>query len=563
MGGELTTAAVEYLACFLLEWRELAVLLDESKKDMIAHKLNLRTQENELGSSPDPPASGLARAEPARLRSPRMRKRAWIAMGLQIALVLGVVIAVRQGAPLGVPGQWEWLRVSPRARIPWGWLALGAATAAGYAVLAALGRRALAKATLARECAWVLVLAAASVLAQLGVTAAAPDEYDLTKWAYVNFFTSSSGYFTIARDQARQDPWRFLADYPEWIERQDSLHIGTHPPGLIMLESVLERFFAGHPRAIEAIESIAPPSTSEGFRQLGALDRRPVAHSERAALLATAMLVLLACAGSVAPLYLLVRASQPAPVAWTAAALWPLAPSAILFQPLADAAYPLAATAAVALAAWSARSLAAIAVLLAFAAGVVLAFGTVFTMAFLPVGLIVALVYAVEAGRSIRARVFLIVAVGVGFVLPWLAFWIATAANPVTIALWNLHHHARFYLEYPRSYWLWCLVNPLELLVALGAASAVWVVWGGLRARPLPRALLSTLIVLLLVELSGRNLGEVARLWMFFMPLLLPAAAAGLERERAGPAGLAATVLLLGVQTLAFESLIQVVYPVD
>ena len=98
------------------------------------------------------------------------------------------------------------------------------------------------------------------------------------------------------------------------------------------------------------------------------------------------------------PLYLLARVALAAPAAWAAAALWPLVPAANLFQPVADTAYPLLSTSALALAAWAARSHerpgrpALVGIGLAIASGMVMAFGMFFTLAFLPVGLIVALV---------------------------------------------------------------------------------------------------------------------------------------------------------------------------
>ena len=98
-----------------------------------------------------------------------------------------------------------------------------------------------------------------------------------------------------------------------------------------------------------------PPSVQVGFRQLELMHQRPIRRSERAALYATALLTLFACAGTVVPLYLLARAAMPAPPAWAAAALWPLAPAANLFQPDADTTYPLLSTMAWALAAWAAR----------------------------------------------------------------------------------------------------------------------------------------------------------------------------------------------------------------
>ena len=72
------------------------------------------------------------------------------------------------------------------------------------------------------------------------------------------------------------------------------------------------------------------------------MDRRPLRRSERAALYATALLTLSPARG---------RSSRSTcwrgprcrpPSAWAAAALWPLAPAANLFQPVADTTYPSA-----------------------------------------------------------------------------------------------------------------------------------------------------------------------------------------------------------------------------
>ena len=77
-----------------------------------------------------------------------------------------------------------------------------------------------------------------------------------------------------------------------------------------------------------------------------------------------------------------------------------------------------------------------------------------------------------------------------------------------------------------------------------------------------PLSVWSTLLVLALTNLTGRNMGEVARLWMLYMPPLLVGAGYGFDRWVRKPAPLAASTALLGLQTLALQSLIQVVYPV-
>jgi hypothetical protein len=271
----------------------------------------------------------------------------------------------------------------------------------------------------------------------------------------------------------------------------------------------------------------------------------------------------------VVPLYLLARESVSPQVAWAAAALWPLAPAANLFQPVADAGYPLLSASALALAAWGARlrgisgGPARAGAALAVGSGMVLAVGMMFTLAFLPIGLIAALVVLSTPHLSWSRKARLIAWIGVGFLGLVAAGWLATAANPVVVWRWNLRHHADFYTAFPRTYLLWFLANPIELAVAVGLPATVWCLVGLIGDRRyVPRAGWCALGVLALVHLSGRNMGEVARLWMLFLPPLLTAAGVGLTRLGGGPRTVFVTALLIGVQTLGLQTMIQVVYPV-
>ena len=258
----------------------------------------------------------------------------------------------------------------------------------------------------------------AAICAQVIVPMGAPAGYDLTKWASVNYLPGSAGYFQVARQKAAADPWKFLAEYPDWIRSQDVFHIGTHPPGLIAAQCLLLRTMDQNPRLTGALLAHMPPSVEAGFRVFDEPGRNSLTRAERATLYATALLTLFACAGTVVPLYLLARAALPASASWAAAALWPLATAANLFQPVADTGYPLLSTSALALAAWAARShLEAgrsnfMPELLAFLSGVVMALGMSFTLAFLPVGLIVAFTLVGTLSISWRTRAFLIVATG-------------------------------------------------------------------------------------------------------------------------------------------------------
>ncbi len=329
-----------------------------------------------------------------------------------------------------------------------------------------------------------------------------------------------------------RDPWRFLAEYPAWIKGQDALHVGTHPPGLFLVAHALLRGLEAHPGLARRVADHLPGSVEAGFRALGGPG--PLPRADRAALATTGALTLLACAATVVPLYLLARASGPAPAAWAAAAIWPLVPSAILFQPAADTAFPLLSTTALALAAHAGRAPRRRGVALAAGAGAVLALGMAFTLAFLPVGLIVALVMAGSPVLSIGRRAALIAATGAGFLVPTLASWAITGADPFVIWWWNQANHARFYVEYPRTYRAWLAANPVELAVALGLPATVWAALGLATGRGGPRAAWATVAVLAALTLSGRNLSEVARLWLPMMPPLLVAAGAGLSRLGGG-----------------------------
>jgi hypothetical protein len=497
-----------------------------------------------------------------------MHAKTWLILVVQAALVFLLAIAVRNAVvPLGVPGEWEWLRV--KVPPPCDGLLLAAFGIAAYACFAGLGFKAVARnPSLRAETTWLTGLLAAAIAVQLVVPMGAASGYDLSKWAGVNYLPSSTGYFKIARQQAIRDPWKFIADYDQWIRDQDSLHIGTHPPGLIAVQCVLMKVMERNPVLADFLLDHMPDTVAMGFRIFGGNDPQPLSRTDRATLYATALLTLLACAGTVIPLYLLARLALAAPAAWIAAALWPLAPAANLFQPVADTAYPFVATTAIALAAGATRwhrqdgHSVGVGIVLATLSGAAMATGMFFTLAFLPVGLIVALIVCCDQAIAWRSRVMLIGAIGSGFLFLLLCSWVITSANPVVIGSWNLHHHARFYDEYPRTYRLWLVINPLELAIALGIPSVIWCITALREPLGVPITVWSTLLVLALANLIGRNMGEVARLWLLYMPPLLVGAGYGCARWETRSGAVVGSVALLGAQTLALQAMIQVVYPV-
>jgi hypothetical protein len=469
-------------------------------------------------------------------------------VGGQAALVAGFAVALRSGkVPLGVKDEWEWLRVGVA---PEPFLILIALGALGlYALFAAAGLRSLSRGKTAAW--WLAGLVPMAVLTQAALQEGAPVGFGLSKWAIALQNPGSSGYYTVAKTRM-PDLKAFLAAYPGWIKGQDSLHVGTHPPGLFVVSWGMLRAMEANPKLAKAVVAFLPTSVDMAFRSLDAV--RPLPVADRAALALIGLATLVACAASALPLYALARSRLSAPAAWAAAVLWPLVPSALLFQPTADTAFPLLSTSALAMAAWAGRR-----PWLAVGAGMILAVGTQLSLAFFPVGLVAAIVYLTEPGATWKARLGLIALTGIGFLAPTLGFWAWSGANPLTIWGHNAANHARFYMEYPRSYWAWVVANPIELAVALGLPTSVWFLLG---IGSAPRVVWATAGTLVLLTLSGKNLSEVGRLWLPMMPALVVGAGAGVELLGARPTALAISLLLLGIQVLVLEATIQVVYPI-
>ena len=480
-------------------------------------------------------------------------------LGVEAIIVAGCAIALRSKSfPLGVRGEWEWLRV-PVSPEPIR-LLIAAVGLSLYALLVSLIFRWLStRATFAREVLSVGFLLVMAVLVQGVAHLGAPVGYGLEKWVVALHQKGSSGYFTIAKAEAYDTP-RFLKDYPVWIQKQDALHLGTHPPGLIVLQAFLIHRLEECPPLCRLILDLAPDDVTTMLRVFGSTN--PMTATDRATLVLTGELTLLACSTTLVPLYWLARKNLPASMAFATAAFWPLVPSAILFQPTADTAFPLLTTLGFAFALRALDGSRTRLIGLGIACGIVLGIGMQLTLAFLAVGLIVALVVLFDREARFSQRVTLLVTIGAAFLGITILSWWVTGANPFLIWWWNQANHARFYTEFPRSYWAWVVANPIELAIGLGLPFALWAVIGLCRPKSLPRLSVATLAVLIFLTIGGRSLSEVGRLWIPFMPALLVATGHGMQCLGAGPRTVGATIALVAVQILVLEATIQVVYPI-
>ena len=115
------------------------------------------------------------------------------------------------------------------------------------------------------------------------------------------------------------------------------------------------------------------------------------------------------------------------------------------------------------------------------------------------------------------------------------AWNVSTDCNIFNVWRLNLTNHAGFYEQFQRTWYKWLLVNPVELMLAVGLPVFVLAMLGARQAfcdfrnradsssteRNLPAFLLATTLVLMALWLSGKNQGEAARLWCFLTPWIV------------------------------------------
>jgi hypothetical protein len=202
----------------------------------------------------------------------------------------------------------------------------------------------------------------------------------------------------------------------------------------------------------------------------------------------------------------------------------------------------------------------------AFAAGLVLFAGFQFSLAFVVIagmGAAVALLARVSRGEACpeqrRGRIAgLAGSFAAGFAVPAVGLWLAVGYEPWKAMVSAWRGHQQYHRELGQSYPVWVWLNLVHLLLFMGApAAASWLgaCWEqfktGLRERSigaLDPFFLGVTAVLLLLDLSGKNLSEVPRLWLFFMPALYLASERARSRAGSAPAPLGAMAALLALQ---------------
>ena len=481
----------------------------------------------------------------------RLSARLWFWAALSVSTLACCCLIWLTDVPLGVPGEWTWSRGTMPADFPLSLFPL-AVVAGGMLLLVWGGARRIGSASRLEFGGWLTALAVAAFVWLWALQESAPVEFRYSKAAWVLYYSGPSGYFTEARRHAG-DLRSYLAGYEARMAEGDVLHLGTHPPGLVVAYRALMSAVESWPVLRRFATATEPASAREAFDLLAENSRAsatPLTPNDRAVLWLAALLMQLAAALTVVPLYLWMRSTYSRGASWLGAALFPFVPALAIFLPKSDASLlPLVAVGLLAVAqpGWRRGSIG-----LGLAAGGIAFIGLSISLALLPVFVLCGLLWIWEAWLCARPQrieqpMRRLASFGgaalAAFVLPVLMLWFATGMNLLHVWMQNYANHAGFYEQFTRTYWKWLLINPLEFAIASGPALAVAAAGGCLvmSRRPSSRTAglhWCCLLVGALLLVSGKNMGEAGRLWILFTPWLValtPPALLGADERDAAP----------------------------
>ncbi len=413
-------------------------------------------------------------------------------------------------------GEWQWpLRagdVTTRVLIPI--VTLGLYILLGAQWLKGLARNAVTR----RYERWflVFVIIAAPVI-QLSL-ASAVSRLPLLEFFGPTVSVHNSGYFTTA--VSAPDLTHLLANFPALMPSLP-IHAQSHPPGAVIAQWLGWQMFQALPPVADAM---ALPLRTLQCHNPGimALDNAQIASASLG--------MLLPLLGGVAawPLYALAKRIANLRVAACVALLFPVLPLFAMWLSQWDQIYPLLLFVGLYLAHSGLARNSWWRVLLA---GVPLSIASFFSVGNFVLMIVVGLYGATwlwtqrKAIHFTGARILLLAALYLlGCASIWLLYWLFYGVNPLSVITTG----SRLAFESTtgnRSYGVWLLGNPIDFLVFLGFPIAILLIYNLIKRIPFPRPLLplavATFGTLILLWMSGIVRGEVARLWMYFGPLII------------------------------------------
>lgn len=360
---------------------------------------------------------------------------------------------------------------------------------------------------------WALL---GTIMISLSVIAVRDDDV-----LYTLFVRTASGIATGPHLAGAAVDWSDWLNWPDVMRsfEEVSIHVALAPPGLPLVYHALNSFLSAVPGFADGLQRALLPYQCANYSLLA------YTPAEWASAW-FGILMPLWSALAVWPLFSVTRRLADSQAARFAVTWWPLVPALVMFAPTWNTFYPLVALTAF----WCLLRGLEKGVFWLILSGLLAGLLTFANFSLVPLlGLFgfYGLFYFWQNRAHLHGLILIGVWFGVGFILPWLGYWLASGFTPLDL----LHVAMSAHLSLDRPYlpWLWLHFWEWALFTGIPLV-ALWlfnVVKG--KRDILGPALLATMIVLLL---SGTARGETGRVWLFFSPFVL--AASALQNRRSG-----------------------------
>ncbi|MCS7253730.1 MAG: hypothetical protein RMK18_05635 [Armatimonadota bacterium] len=464
----------------------------------------------------------------------------WPAFGIALA-TFGLIVALMAGiAPLGVPGEWQWMlkRLNSGYKILYPFCPILLLGIFGFV---AIKRVCISHNGFPKSSQILPAILAFSLT--VCIMYMHPDGPSQVTSLILN--PASNSYYQTAVEY--QDILNLLADYHEKMPWLIS-HAKTQAPGPVILHWLFHKIFAHSSFAMDVADvalfigsGINCHIAANLFQNFwgGWIQPENVAVAFWISLTLCAM-------GSLAviPLYHFVRRIVGIEAAIGSVILFPVIPSFSLFAPSVDQLYPAVTLAVFCLAEAAIDSLldrrTASASMWSAFVGLVLGIGIFCNMGLVVILLLVTLyvwfrIIAAHENFSKKFRnfsAFFCCMLG-AMLLLFLLFWLLFRFNLLATFLVSDAFRSELYAGPPaRTYWKWLLWSPIDFFLFSGLP-LVWLFTEGIvkdfirlkrsrKVEPLHCFSAAFLLTFIALDLSGKVRGESGRMWMFLMPCLIP-----------------------------------------
>ena len=399
-------------------------------------------------------------------------------------------------------------------------------------------------------------------------------------FAYLSRSGFGQGVFWMATPKAnvdfaeacRTNTVRDLLIEAQNADRPFRIHISTHPPGPTLFYLFQKRAWEMAPDLattfVNLAENVLPYAVESRQEAEQSVLSRPLTEVELATLYSSILLLWFAIALGVVPLYFWAADLFGPAVAIPAVGLYALTPSFLLFNPMTDQLYVLLALAI--LSSYHLGLARRDQGQLVFA-GLLTWVAFQFSLAFVVVLFLLAVNLGLEMLIERRPMEILrLLAWPAGAFVSLTLVCLVLPYNCLVVWKLCVANNAHFNTE--RTYWPWVAFNLLDFAMFVGLPVAVLFLRGVANAivrRSLDapwRFIVALVVTVLVLDLSGTNRGEIARLWMFLMPVTVAIAARFMHEEEDGETegrnwGFLVCFGLMLVQSVLFKLSFDVLLP--